>query len=62
MITRSKINLGKHAPTLELIKKIINSGQMILVLDGDFVKGMIVHTHPLCAILLRDKDNRGSQR
>jgi hypothetical protein len=58
MIARLKINLGKHAHTSKLIKKIINTGQMVLFY-GDFVN-MIVSTHPWCVIFLKDKDNRGS--
>jgi hypothetical protein len=60
MIARPKINLGKYACTSELIKKIINPGQRILVFDSDFIESMIVNTHPLRVILLWDKDNRGS--
>jgi hypothetical protein len=60
MIARPKINLRKYACTSELIKKIINLGQRILSFDGDFIESMIVNTHPLCVILLRDKDNTGS--
>jgi hypothetical protein len=60
MITRPKINLGKYTCTSELIKKIIDPGQRIFVFDGDFIENMILNTHPLHVIFLRDKVNRGS--
>jgi hypothetical protein len=58
MISQSKINLREHTRTTELIKKIINPRQRILVLDGNRIRGVIIHAQPLSTILLRDKNHR----
>jgi hypothetical protein len=58
--TRSKIDLREHTHPTELIEWIINPRQRVLVLDGNLIQGMILHTQPLGTILLRDKNHRGS--
>src|ERR1043165_6683604 len=45
IIAGTKIYLGEYSGTLELIKQIINAGQQVFVLDGDFLQGAVVHTH-----------------
>jgi hypothetical protein len=45
---------------MELIKQIDDLEQWVLVFDGDFVEGSMVNAQPLGAILLRDKNDRGS--
>jgi hypothetical protein len=60
MVTRLKINLGEYTCTTEMIKKIIDLGQRIHVFHSDMVGSMMVNTHPLWAVFLRDKNDRGS--
>jgi hypothetical protein len=60
MVIRLKINLGEYTYTIELIKKIIDPWQRILVFDCDFIESTIVNAHPLCVVFLRDKNDRGS--
>jgi predicted nuclease of predicted toxin-antitoxin system len=61
MVARSEINLREYTCTSELVKEIIDLRKKVLVLDSDFVESMIVHTHPLCTILLQDKNHKCSQ-
>jgi hypothetical protein len=60
MISRSKIDLREHTCTTELIEKIINPRQLVLDLDGHLIQGTIIYAQPLGAILLWDKNHRGS--
>ena len=60
MIARSEINLGEILGTSELVKQIINSWQRVLVLDGDCVQVLVINAHSHRAILLLNKQNRGS--
>ena len=60
MIARSEINLGEILGTSKLIKQIIDSWQRVLVLDGDCVQVPVVNAHSHRAILLLNKQNRGS--
>jgi hypothetical protein len=59
MLSRSKIDLIERTRTIELIKQIINPRQWVLVLDGNLIQGIIIHTQPLGTILLRDKNHGG---
>jgi hypothetical protein len=43
-ITRTKINLGKDLNTGKLIKKNVDVGQWIFVLDGDGIQMPVVNT------------------
>jgi hypothetical protein len=57
MVTGPKINLGKYTCSSKLIEKIIDPGPWVHVFDDDYIESMIVNTHPLCAVFLRDKNN-----
>jgi hypothetical protein len=46
MITRSKINHGKHFSAYKLIKQEVDVGQWVLVLDCHLVEWLIVDTQP----------------
>jgi hypothetical protein len=48
VIARLQINLTKELGTLELIKKIINLGDQVSVLDNDFIQGSIINTESPC--------------
>jgi hypothetical protein len=45
MISRSQIDLGENTGSLHLVEQILDSGQRVLVLNGDLVQGMAIHTH-----------------
>ena len=57
MVTWSQVDLWEHSGSFHLIKQIINAGQWVLVLDGDFTKGTIIYAQPHASILLFDKQN-----
>jgi hypothetical protein len=44
MITRMEIDLGKDLTTGKLIKKNVDAGQKIFVLDGDGIQMSIINT------------------
>jgi hypothetical protein len=44
MITRTKIDLGEDLSTSKLIKKNIDAGQWIFILDGDGIQVPIINT------------------
>jgi hypothetical protein len=50
-----RINLGEYIGSSELVKQIVNPRQQLLVLLGDLIQSMIVHTHPLGTIFLWEK-------
>ena len=54
MVSRTKINLGKDGSTSELIQKVINSGQRILVLNGDLIKLTIINAQAHSTVFLFD--------
>jgi hypothetical protein len=62
ILSRSKIDFREHTCTMELIKKIINPRQRVLVRDGNLFWSTIIHIHPLSTILHQDKNHRGSPR
>jgi predicted oxidoreductase len=44
MITRMEINLGQNSGSSQLIKKNIDSGKRIFVLDGHRIERLVIHT------------------
>jgi hypothetical protein len=44
IITQTEINLGKDSCTGKLIKENVDAGQRILVLDGDGIQRLVVHS------------------
>ena len=52
MVTRLQINLSKELGSLEMVKEVINSGDRVLILDFDFVKGSVIDTESPCPIFL----------
>jgi hypothetical protein len=55
MITRTKIDLGENFGSSQLIKKNIDSGKRIFVLDGHCIERSVINTQPQATILLFDK-------
>jgi hypothetical protein len=62
MITRTKVNLGEHFGSSQLIKKNIDSGKRIFVLDGDCIERSGIHTHSQATIFLLDKESGATPR
>jgi hypothetical protein len=56
MITQTEIELRKDIRTGQLIKKNIDAGQRVLVLDGDSIKRPVIHTQPQGLIFLLHKE------
>jgi hypothetical protein len=44
MITQTKIDLGENFSTSKLIKKNVDAGQWIFILDGDGIQRSIINT------------------
>jgi hypothetical protein len=62
VVTRTKIDLGENIGSSQLIKKNIDSGKRIFVLDGYCIEQSIVNTQPLATILLFDKESGTTPR
>jgi hypothetical protein len=62
MIARPEVNLGEHPSSSKLIEQDIDPGKGILVLNGDLIKGSVVHAHSKRLILLLDKNCGTSPR
>jgi hypothetical protein len=46
MATRMKVDLGENSGSRQLIKKNIDSGKRIFVLDGHYIERSVIHTQP----------------
>jgi hypothetical protein len=57
VITRTKINLGENFGSSQLIKKNINLGKRIFVLDGYCIEQSVVNTQPQATIFIFDKES-----
>jgi hypothetical protein len=55
MVTRTKIDLQKDFRTGKLIKKDVDTGKWVLVLDSDNIQGSIFNTQPQGLIFLLHK-------
>jgi hypothetical protein len=55
VITRTKVNLREDFGSSQLIKKNINSGKRVFVLDGDCIERSVIHTHSQATIFLFDE-------
>jgi hypothetical protein len=62
MITRTKVNLREDFGSSQLIKKNIDSGKRVFVLDGDCIERSVIYTHSQATIILLDKESRATQR
>jgi hypothetical protein len=62
MITRTEIDLGENFGSSQLIKKNIDSGKRIFVLDGHCIERSIINTQPQATILLFDKESGTTPR
>jgi hypothetical protein len=62
MITRTEIDLGENFDCSQLIKKNIDSGKRIFVLDGHYIERSVINTQPQATILLFDKESGTTPR
>jgi hypothetical protein len=62
MITRTKVNLGENFGSSQLIKKNIDSGKRIFVLDGYYIERSVIHTQPQATIFILDKESGATPR
>jgi hypothetical protein len=62
VVTRRKIDLGEDLGSSQLIKKNIDTGKRIFVLDGYYVDRPVVNTQPQTTIFLFDKESRTTPR
>jgi hypothetical protein len=62
MITRTKVNLREDFGSSQLIKKNIDSGKRVFVLDGDCIERSVIHTHPQATIFLFDEKSGTTPR
>jgi hypothetical protein len=55
VITQTEIDLEKDFSISKLIKKNIDAGQRIFVLDGDGIQRLVINTYPQRLIFLLHK-------
>jgi hypothetical protein len=52
MITRMEIDLGENSGSSQLIKKNVDSGKRIFVLDGHCIERSVINTQPQATIFI----------
>jgi hypothetical protein len=57
MVTRTKDDLGENSGSIQLIKKNVDSGKRVFVLDGHCIEGSVIHTQPQATIFLLNKES-----
>jgi hypothetical protein len=57
IITRSKINLGEHLSTCQLIEQEVDAWQWVPVLDCHRIEWSIIDAQSQCLILLHHKES-----
>jgi hypothetical protein len=62
MVTRTKVDLGENSSSSQLIKKNIDSGKRIFVLDGYCIEPSVIYTQPQATILFLDKESGATSR
>jgi hypothetical protein len=62
MITRMEIDIGENFGSSQLIKKNVDSGKRIFVLDGHYIERSVINTQPQATILLFDKESGKTTR
>jgi hypothetical protein len=62
VITRTKLNLREDFGSSQLIKKNIDSGERIFVLDGDCIERSVIYTHSQASIFLFDEKSGATPR
>jgi hypothetical protein len=62
VITRTKVNFREDFGSSQLIKKNIDSGKRVFVLDGDCIERSVIYTHSQATIFLFDNESRATPR
>jgi hypothetical protein len=62
MLTRMKVDLGENFGSSQLIRKNIDSGKRIFVLDGDCIERSVIHTQSQATIFLFDEKSGTTPR
>jgi hypothetical protein len=62
MVTRTKVDLGENSGSSQLIKKNIDSGKRIFVVDGYDIERSVIYTQPQATIFLLDKESGTTPR
>jgi hypothetical protein len=62
VVTRMKIDLGENFGSSQLIKKNIDLGKRIFVLDGYCIERSVINTQPQATIFLFDKESGTTPR
>jgi hypothetical protein len=62
MVTRRKVDLGENSGSSQLIKKNIDSGKRIFVLDGYCIERSVIHTQPQATTFLLDNESGATPR
>jgi hypothetical protein len=62
MVTRTKVDLGENSSSSQLIKKNIDSGKRVFVLDGYCIEPSVIYTQPQATILFLDKESGATSR
>jgi hypothetical protein len=62
MITRTKVSLREDFGSSQLIKKNIDSGKRVFVLDGDCIERSIIHTLQATIFLFDEKSGTTPRR
>jgi hypothetical protein len=62
MVTRTNVDLGENSGSSQLIKKNIDSGKRIFVLDGYCIERSVIYTQPQATIFLFDEKSGATPR
>jgi hypothetical protein len=62
MVTRTEVDLGESFGSIQFIKKNIDSGKRIFVLEGDCIERSVIHTQPQATIFLFDEESGTTPR
>src|SRR3954471_17994631 len=62
VVARAKVEFGKYFGALDSIKDLIYARERVPILDGQFIQGSIVDTHPQASVFLFNKQDRGTIR
>jgi hypothetical protein len=62
VVTRMKVDLGENFGSSQLIKKNMDSGKRIFVLDGYNIERSVVNAQPQATIFLSDKESGTTPR
>ena len=57
MIAGTKVDFGEDTGAIQLVKKIFDFWQWVLVLDGDIIQLPVIHTEANGTVLLIHEDN-----